>query len=227
MAKGDKAPKAKDAKVDASAVAYASAIMEAKSEAVIGFGIMCLFPRPPPENVVHQPEMLTKQFNPRDAPIEEVVEFIKQCQTKEGRLDRANWKFALTMLVDPKDIVNLDEIKRWAPGSSDPMVNIVWTITDANGRVRTMTLGNGNHRFEAVRKLLEAEFAKVADLEMWIIDYKTKIPASVLDTANYVKARRDLRAVWEIIEKESTFAVELYDIREHFIQTLCFDSRVR
>lgn len=204
--------------IDAEAAAYATAIMEAKEDAKIGYATVILHPRP--ARAKQQPVMLTKQFNPREAPMEEVVEFIHQCHSTGGRLDRLNFKYALAVLADPEDIANLDEIKEWAPGSSSPLVDVVWKITNADGKVTTMTLANGNHRKEAARKLLQSQFEELARLEMWVIDFFTKDHPTPVEMAHKEKCERDITACWNILEKESTFGVELYDRREHFIPSL-------
>lgn len=212
-AKGDKPPP-KLTKLDAKTAAYNKSIMDAKKEASLGFAIMCLCPGPATR--LRQPAMLTKVFNPRDAPIDEVKSFIAGCEGTTGYVDRANWDFALTLLVDRESIGNLEEIGNWTIGS--PMVDIVWTITDAGGKVWTATLGNGNHRFEAVKELLKEEFAKLVALDMCLKDIISRREQPLAkDHAYELKAKRDVRDVWDVIEKKSTFAVHIYDRSEHSI----------
>lgn len=192
--------------------------MAGMDDANLGHAKIILFPGPDTQK--KQPTMLTKQFNPREAPIEEVVEFINHCHRTKGRLDRENWKFALTVMVDPKDIANLTEIRQWASGSSNAMVDVVWTITDADGNVTSMILANGNHRKEAVRKMLQAQFEELANLAMWVEDFLKKANPTPVEVAHKAKADRDIKAIWVHIERESTFAVELFDRGEYFILSL-------
>lgn len=198
-------------KVDEKAMAYAKAVMEAKSTAMLGWARMVLFPNT--DNAKLQPELLRQAINPRDATVDEVTVFLEQCMTKIGCLDQGNWKFALVLLVDPDLIANLDEIKMWAPGSTGPLSDIRWTII-AGGR--TMTLGNGNHRWWAVQRLLEDKFKQLSLMRMWLLDYKSRDVHSEVDNANKTKNDEGIQEVMAIIEKESTFCVELYDEREHF-----------
>lgn len=155
-----------------------------------------------------RPTLLRQQVNTREATEPEILSFLQQCGSTVGELDSTNWKFAVVIVVHSKYIANLKQIKKWRPGSGEPLVEIQWTA-EAKGMLSSLL--NGNHRWEATKWLLEAEFKRMAAYEQWIESYKSQPQRSEEDDANARQAAKDMAALWKVISAKSNFAVELYD----------------
>lgn len=194
------------------AAARAQAIHKAKQSCRLGYGKLPLYVAPDAAKL--RPTLRTRQENNREAPDAEVRKFIEKCEAKVGGVDRENWRFALTLLVDPSYIDNLDEIKAWAPLSDDPMVDIEWTAEATI--LKFMELLNGFHRFRAVYLQLEAKFKRLLLLRQWTIGYRAKEPKSDKDNAHALKSKQERSNLWESIMDNSTFTVELYDEGKFF-----------
>lgn len=206
----------------AEAALKAQAINKAKHSCRLGWARLAL--QLPPYAAKRRPRLITRQENNRDAPEANVRRFIEKCEVTVGGVDRDNWKFAVVMLAKAEDIDNLDEIKGWAPQSSEPMIDILWT-PGTTAAAHVMELLNGWHRWKAVQLLLEAKFQRLADLEKWTAEFRENADPTDKAIAYQEKSKQERAEIWEAVEENSMFPVELYDVGK-FLSTYV-NERIR
>lgn len=190
------------------ALKAAAAINRAKRRCRLGWASMPLYIDPYAE--AKRPELRTRGENNRGAPDETVWKFINKCNDQVGGVDRDNFKFALVLLVKAGDITNLEEIREWAPGSDEALLNIVWA--DGTTKAKFMELLNGFHRLRAIWLLLEAKFKKLADIAEWNRGFKNTTSPSEKQIHMHERSKKDMSDTYASIEENSVFAVELYDM---------------
>lgn len=181
-------------------------VMALKTKCIMGWGYMPLMLRPDLDDM--RPQLLRKEYNTREATDEAVQTFITQCGITMGGLSRDSWRFAVVVMVKAKCISNLEEIKKWRPGSGDPLVEIKWTKNAGNADMHIL---NGNHRYETAKALLQEQLKKLNHLQNVIIEYRTTTTHTEKQTKDLEACQRDMSGLWDIVEDQTGFCIELYD----------------
>lgn len=190
---------------EAVMASLAKKIMRLKSAAKVGYANWRFCPRK--EDEARQPKMLTQQLNPRGASNADLDKFDEQCELLNGGLDQKNTDFAMTVLIDPSWIANLDEIREWASVNKD-LIEIEWTA-EAAGKEATMC--NGFHRFLSLLRRLKAKYDEREDLRLLQADYHTLSAPTAKETRHKETADKAVGLLDEYLEIHGSFIVLFYD----------------